>query len=128
MVTESVLNQFISEAMANVDVAIIIALMGIGFCIKHLRFFEKISNDLIPPTLIVSSLVLTFMQNGINIQAVITAVVSAATAIGLHQQGKNIFNLILPATTSSIDSHLVNNEAIPEEQFEVEETDEVVEE
>ena len=121
MVTENILNQFVSEAMGNIDIAVIIALMGVGYCIKHLKFFEKISNDLIPPVLIVASLLFTFMQNGINFQAVITSVVSAATAIGFHQGGKNIFNLIFPATTSSLASHLINEMISEEEVMEVEE-------
>lgn len=120
MVTESLLNQFVSEAMGNIDIAIIIALMGVGFCIKHLKFFEKISNDLIPPVLIVASLLLTFMQNGINVQAVITSIVSSATAIGLHQQGKNIFNIVTPST-SSLAQHLMSyeeEESVEEDEFE----------
>ena len=69
----------------------VLFLMAIGFIIKHWKVLDKVENTLIPPVLLVFSFVIEFVQNGFSIEAALTAVVSCAVAIGLHQQGKNIF-------------------------------------
>lgn len=117
-----IITQFLSEAMANLDIAVIIALMGVGFCVKHFKFLSKVENDVIPPLLVVISLVLTFFQHGISIQSAITAIVSSATAIGLHQKGKNIFSFIVPKIGSIISPE--KEEEVTEEESVSEETNE----
>ena len=49
--------QLIEEALANVNVSVVVALMAIGFIIKHVKFLDKISSDVIPPTLLLCSIV-----------------------------------------------------------------------
>ena len=99
----NMVNNLINEALTNVNVAIVVALMAVGFIIKHVKFLEKIQNDLIPPILFVLSIVASFIQSGVSLESVIAALVSAAIAIGLHQTGKNIFSVtIIPSVLSKL--------------------------
>lgn len=84
----------------NMDIAmslqIIILLMLIGAAIKHVKFFDKVSNSLIPIILIIIGVVVgVFMFWPLTkanfMEAFITGLASACIAIGLHQAGKNIF-------------------------------------
>ena len=87
----------LEEALANINITIVIVLLGIGFIIKHVKFLEKISNDLIPLVLIAFSFLFTFLDSGVTVQATIASIITAAAAIGLHQQGKHIFvTLLIP--------------------------------
>lgn len=86
-------NELITEAMADVNMSVVVLLLAVGFIIKHVKKLEKISNDLIPPILVLLSLVVEFITNGFSFKTVVAAVVTAAVAIGLHQEGKNIFTV-----------------------------------
>ena len=86
-------NELIAEAMADVNISVVVLLLAVGFIIKHVKKLEKISNDLIPPILLVISLVYEVIMGGFSFEIVVTAVVTAAVAIGLHQEGKNIFTV-----------------------------------
>lgn len=89
----NITENLITEAFANVNLIIVLGLMAIGFIIKHTNFLDKVSNDIIPPTLLVLGLIAAFIQDGFTFAAAISGIVSAAVAIGLHQQGKNIFTV-----------------------------------
>ena len=68
-----------------------------------LKLLEKVSNDLIPVILIVISIIVTLAEDGASTQSFITAIVSAAVAIGLHQSGKNIFTVsIVPSIVNKL--------------------------
>lgn len=125
-------SQLLEEAMANVDVALVVALMAVGFIIKHFKLFEKVENTLIPPVLLVFSIVLLVFKNGLNadtiIPTIISAIVNAAVAIGLHQQGKNIFTVtVVPSIVDVFNKLFKKNEEPVEEELE-EPIDEPVEE
>ncbi len=79
------------EVMSNVNLSIVVALLAIGFCIKHFSFLDNIKNGLIPPILCIVGVVLAFMMNGFTVGVFISGIVSAAISIGLHQMGKNVF-------------------------------------
>lgn len=120
--------QFLEEALANVNVTLVVVLMAIGFIIKHFKIFEKVENNVIPPILLVFSVVALSINNGFSIPTVITAVINAAVAIGLHQQGKNIFTVTVIPAVSDLINNLLQKEDTPvhENEFEME-VDETIE-
>lgn len=92
-----IVEQMIAEVFSKVDIRIVVALMAIGFVIKHFKFLEKFQNDFIPPFLFLLSFIFSFIGNGFTLEAVFIAIVTGAFAIGLHQSGKNIFTVsIIP--------------------------------
>ena len=92
------INELSTQVFANVNVAIVVTLMALGFAIKHFKFLEKFQNEFIPPFLLLVSVILTFIDQGLSVESTMTAIVSAAVAIGLHQQGKNIFSVSIVPT------------------------------
>ena len=122
-------SQLLEEAMANVDVALVVALMAVGFIIKHFKLFEKVENNLIPPVLLVFSIVVLVFRDGLNtdtiIPTIISAIVNAAVAIGLHQQGKNIFTMTIVPSIAEIFNGLFKKEEPEEEVDEPVETEDV---
>ena len=117
--------QLIEEALANVNVSVVVALMAIGFIIKHVKFLDKISSDVIPPTLLLCSIVAMIVLEGFSVATIITGIVNAAIAIGLHQQGKNIFTVTVVPSISKLLGSLTSKE---NNDVEVEEIEELVEE
>lgn len=100
------MNEVMTQVMGNVNVSIVITLMALGFAIKHFKFLEKFQNDFIPPFLLLVSIVLTFIDAGISVPSVMTAIISAAIAIGLHQEGKNIFSVsIVPTIMGTLNNN-----------------------
>ena len=122
-------SQLLEEAMANVDVALVVALMAVGFIIKHFKLFEKVENNLIPPVLLVFSIVVLVFRDGLNtdtiIPTIISAIVNAAVAIGLHQQGKNIFTMTIVPSIAELFNSLFKKEEPEEEVEEPVETEDV---
>lgn len=122
-------SQLLEEAMANVDVALVVALMAVGFIIKHFKLFEKVENNLIPPVLLVFSIVVLVFRDGLNtdtiIPTIISAIVNAAVAIGLHQQGKNIFTMAIVPSIAELFNSLFKKEEPEEEVEEPVETEDV---
>ena len=118
--------QLINESFANVNVSVVVSLMAIGFIIKHVKFLDKVNNDLIPPTLLVCSIILMTLIDGFTVQTVISAIVNAAVAIGLHQQGKNIFTVtVIPSISDLLNSFTSKEEP---EKSDDEIVDEIVDE
>lgn len=80
----------------QIDVQVVLALLLFGAMIKHLKMFEKVSNDLIPVLCYCVAFIIEIFQawpikpdNFLNV--IIVSLVSACTAVGLHKTGKNIF-------------------------------------
>ena len=111
-------SQLLEEAMANVNVPLVVALMAIGFIIKHFKLFEKVENVLIPPVLLVFSVVVLAFENGFTVDTIIPTIISgivnAAVAIGLHQQGKNIFTMTVVPTIVDMFNGLFKKEEVEE--------------
>lgn len=93
--TGDVMQQLLNEVIRNVDMVVLICLLALGFCIKHLKFLAKVQNDLIPPFLLFVAIVIEFIQHGFSITSIVIAIVTTAIAIGLHTQGKNIFTVTI---------------------------------
>lgn len=103
--------QLINESLANVNVSVVVTLMAIGFLIKHIKFLDKVNNDVIPPVLLLCSAVFMVITDGFTVQAIISAIVNTAVAVGLHQQGKNIFTVtIVPSISKILDSFISKDE------------------
>lgn len=126
---EAITMQLLDEALSNVNIAIVLGLMAVGFLIKHIKFLEKVENDLIPPILLLLSIVAVVLTDGFTVQSIISAIVNAAVAVGLHQQGKNIFTVtIVPSLAKFFKSFTITSEEVEEslEDFIVEEETEVI--
>lgn len=117
-----IVQNILTEAMKNVDIVVLVCLLAIGFCIKHFSFLKKIQNDFIPPFLLLLAIVIEFAQHGFSIMSIITAIVTAAIAIGLHTQGKNLFTVtiipkiidILKGINSGIEDSLLGEDGVYE--------------
>jgi hypothetical protein len=129
------MSQLINEAFANVNVTLVIALMALGFIVKHVKFLESVNNNIIPPMLLLFSVVAVTVMDGFTVQSIISGIVNAAVAVGLHQQGKNIFSVTVVPSISDLFAKLTNKtniefeettEEFVEEEI-TEEVDEVVE-
>lgn len=90
---QQLMSQFVNEILSNINILVVVTLMAVGFIIKHVKFLEKVDNSLIPVILLVLSFVFTFIDTGLSVPSIFIAILSAAVAIGLHQQGKNIFTV-----------------------------------
>lgn len=77
-----------------INLKVVIILLGIGFCVKHIPYLEKISNEFIPVILIIFSLILTYFGLGLSIDSFANAILTASVAIGIHQQGKGFLKSI----------------------------------
>lgn len=130
---DMLMSQLINEAFANVNVTLVIALMALGFIVKHVKFLEKVNNNIIPPMLLLFSVVAVTIMDGFTVQSIISGIVNTAVAVGLHQQGKNIFSVTIVPSISDLFAKLTNKTNIEfeetiEEEIEItEEVDEVVE-
>lgn len=82
------------DVASMINLKIVIILLGIGFCIKHIPYLEKLSNEFIPIILMVFSLVLTFLNLGLSIDSFANGILTASVAIGIHQQGKGFLKSI----------------------------------
>lgn len=90
--------ELVSALTGEINFVVVIFLLAIGYCIKHLPILEKISNNLIPITLIVLGVIvcalIAISNGGDMVRAIMSGVVNAAISIALHQTGKNIFEMI----------------------------------
>lgn len=119
--------KLINESLANVNVSVVVTLMAIGFLIKHVKFLDKVNNDVIPPVLLLCSAIFMTIMDGFTVQSIISAIVNAAVAVGLHQQGKNIFTVtIVPSISKLLDSFISKDEEPEKSDDEL--VDEIVDE
>ena len=123
-----IIEQLMQEALLNVNIGFVLILMAIGFFIKYFPALDKVQNNLIPPVLLWVSLVISFIQEGFTIHAVTVAFVSSVLAIGIHQEGKNIFAPIISAFTSLLTSATVVLPFAGKDKTEITTTGSVVEE
>ena len=124
---EFITSQLLEEAIANINIAVVIALMAVGFIIKHVKFLEKVENNLIPPILLVVSILIVVLMDGFTVQSIISAIINAAVAVGLHQQGKNIFTItVVPSLGNFFKALTGSTEDTEVEVFEEEAIEETV--
>lgn len=92
-----------------IDIKLIIALIAMGFCIKHIPCFKKFSNEYIPVILMITAIVVNVVTlNVFNTNSVMNAFVNslltAAISIGIHQQGKGFMKSFKAAGQSAVDT------------------------
>ena len=125
-------SQLVEQAFAEVNVSVVVGLMALGYIIKHFKAFKNIDNNIIPPALLMCGIIAVVCMEGFNVQAIISGVVNAAAAVGLHQQGKNIFTVTVVPSISDLLAKMTNKTNIEldndleEEPIEDEEVDEVL--
>ena len=137
MSMDMLMSQLINEAFANVNVTLVIALMALGFIVKHVKFLENVNNNIIPPLLLLFSIIAVVCMDGFTVPSIISGIVNAAVAVGLHQEGKNIFSVTVVPSISDFFAKLTKRtdiecedeqvEYVEEEITEEEAVDEVVE-
>ena len=127
---DMLMSQLVEEAFANVNVSVVLELMALGFIVKHVKFLENIDNNIIPPALLLCSVVAMTIMDGFTVESVISGIVNAAVAVGLHQQGKNIFTVtVVPSISKFFDSLKPSTEieeTYEEETYEEEMIDEEI--
>mgnify|MGYP002767567292 CR=1 FL=1 len=95
-----IINDIFTVATGSINVSLIIVLLAIGAICKHA--FTKLNNDTIPVIMLVTGAVLAIIINlPFNPQkellnVLVQGFVSGAAAVGLHTQGKTIYNLFTP--------------------------------
>lgn len=88
-----------SALMGQVRIPLLIALMALGYIIKHTPALNKISNALIPVILLITAIVIALVLNGDYsmqgiTQAVVSGLINAAIAVYMHESGRNIFGML----------------------------------
>lgn len=81
----------------TISIVVIIFLLAIGYCIKHIKAFDKVSNNLIPIILVVLGAITTLLTKTADtsvVMALMNGIINAAVAIAIHQSGKNIFEMV----------------------------------
>lgn len=81
----------------TISIVVIIFLLAIGYCIKHIKVFDKVSNNLIPIVLVVLGAITTLLTKTADtsvVMALMNGIINAAIAIAIHQSGKNIFEMV----------------------------------
>lgn len=81
----------IIELENNYIFIVVIACLIIGYCIKHIPWLDKLSNQYIPSILAVTGAVLGCVANqGITLENIVYGALSGLASIGLHQTFKTI--------------------------------------
>lgn len=81
----------------TISIVVIIFLLAIGYCIKHIKVFDKVSNNLIPIVLVILGAITTLLTKTADtsvVMALMNGIINAAIAIAIHQSGKNIFEMV----------------------------------
>ena len=92
-----IISEVLTIGTGAINVSLIIVLMAIGAICKH--GIKKMNNDTIPVIMLVCGIVLAIVFNlPFNPQTelldfLVQGIVSGAAAVGLHTQGKTLFNI-----------------------------------
>ena len=72
---------------------VVIACLIVGYCIKHISWLDKVSNEYIPAVLALLGAVLGCIANGsITLETVVFGALSGLASTGLHQAFTQIIN------------------------------------
>ena len=72
---------------------VVVACLIVGYCIKHISWLDKVSNEYIPAVLAVLGAVLGCIANGsITLETVVFGALSGLASTGLHQAFTQIIN------------------------------------
>lgn len=94
---QTILELIFQTAQGSINIPLIIILLAIGFIIKHCM--KKVSNDLIPPIMLIGGIVLALVVNipyapNEITSIVVQGIVSGTAAIGLHTNGKGLLEVL----------------------------------
>ncbi len=64
---------------------VVFACLIVGYCIKHIKWLDAVSNDYIPTILAVLGAVLGCVAKGISLESVVFGALSGLASTGLHQ-------------------------------------------
>lgn len=93
--------ELLSTQNINLDIPTIVAMLSVGYIIKHVPMFKNLSNNLIPIFIVFLSLLIgLFRIDTLTVENVVNAfinyIVVAAVSVGIHQYGKSFFNQLKP--------------------------------
>lgn len=72
---------------------VLIACLIVGYCIKHIPWLDKLSNDYIPAILAVFGAVLGGLANtSISLENIVYGALTGLASTGLHQAFKRLIN------------------------------------
>lgn len=91
--------EVITALPGMVNIVLLIALMALGYIIKHTPVFAKVSNNLIPIILPVTSIAVSAITGDLTtstgvVTAIMTGFINAALAVWAHETGKNVFEML----------------------------------
>ena len=93
------IGQLLTGVTASINVPLLLVLMALGYFIKNWPIFDKVENNLIPFVLIIVGIAGSLLIGDTSTKQLVTecimsGIVNAAIAVMLHQQGKNIFEMV----------------------------------
>lgn len=99
------ISELLTQLGVVVNIALVLFLLAVGYCIKHTPALDKVSNNLIPVILVVLGAVVGVLTKGDTTiaSAIVNGIINAAIAIAIHQSGKNIFEIFAAKTMGSDD-------------------------
>lgn len=72
---------------------VVLACLIVGYCVKHIKWLEAISNEYIPAILTVLGAVLGCVANStVNLETIVAGAFSGLASTGLHQVFKQIIS------------------------------------
>ena len=71
---------------------VLVACLIVGYCIKHISWLNKVSNEYIPTIMAVLGAVLAGATNGFALEVIIAGAFSGLASTGLHQAFTQIIN------------------------------------
>lgn len=97
MADQTLIEMIFQTAQGSINIPLIIILLAIGCIIKHC--LPKVSNDTIPPIMLIAGIVLALIINipyapSQIVNLVIQGIVSGAAAVGLHTNGKGLLQIV----------------------------------
>lgn len=70
---------------------VLVACLCVGYCIKHITWLEKISNEYIPTIMLILGAILAcFAEQKISLNIIVAGMVTGLASTGLHQMFKQI--------------------------------------
>lgn len=71
---------------------VVIACLVVGYCIKHISWLDKLSNEYIPSIMAILGLILGCLHGGLTLENAIYGALSGLVSTGLHQTFKQLVN------------------------------------
>ena len=83
----------ISGVMSNYITVVVIACLIVGYCIKHIKWLDKVSNQYIPTILALLGAILGCVANGcFSLDNIVYGALSGLASTGLHQTFTTLIN------------------------------------